>query len=112
MPQDRSEEDMIAQYIGFRTSWAAYQDYVTKLGTEPTLEGLPYTQEQLFWISFAQSFCFEYENINEPRNLHNNQLNIHEYNIMKIFSNIPEISADFQCPVGSNMNKEPKCTWW
>ncbi|XP_057327816.1 neprilysin-2-like [Microplitis mediator] len=110
--RNRPEEDMITQYIGFRTSWAAYQDYVTRLGTEPTLEGLSYTQEQLFWISFAQSFCSEYSNVNEPRNLYNNQLNILEYKMMKLFSNIPEISADFQCPVGSNMNQEPKCTWW
>ncbi|XP_057321270.1 neprilysin-2-like [Microplitis mediator] len=112
MLRNRPEEDFIVQYIGLRSSWAAYQNYVTRLGTEPTLEGLPYTQEQLFWISFAQSFCLEYLNVNEPRNIYNNQLNILEYKIMKTLSNIPEISADFQCPVGSNMNKEPKCTWW
>ncbi|XP_057327830.1 neprilysin-2-like [Microplitis mediator] len=112
MLRKRFEEQLVVKYIGFRTSWAAYQDYVTRSGTEPTLEGLPYTQGQLFWISYAQSFCSEYLNVTEPRNIYNNQLNILEYKMMKTLSNIPEISADFKCPVGSNMNQEPKCTWW
>ncbi|XP_057327851.1 neprilysin-2-like isoform X2 [Microplitis mediator] len=110
MLRDRFDVELVTKYIGFRTSWAAYQDYVARSGTEPTLGG--YTQSQLFWISYAQSFCSEYLNVNEPRNIYYNQLNILEYKMMKILSNIPEISADFQCPVGSNLNQEPKCTWW
>lgn len=105
---------MIVQFIGFRTSRATYQNYVTKNGAEQALAGLPYTPEQLFWISYAQSLCpvFANQTDAESTDATNNQFASPEYKLTKILSNIPEISSDFKCPVGSNLNPEHKCTWW
>ncbi|XP_057335096.1 neprilysin-2-like [Microplitis mediator] len=110
----KPEEDMIVQFIGFRTSRATYQNYVTKNGAELALAGLPYTPEQLFWISYAQSLCpiFANQTDAEPTDATNNQFASPEYKLTKILSNIPEISSDFKCPIGSNLNPEHKCTWW
>ncbi|XP_057321376.1 neprilysin-2-like [Microplitis mediator] len=104
-------DDMIFLYIGLRTSRNSYQTFIGKHGIEKPLPGLPYPPEQLFWISFAQSFCPEYTSLAEHRSINNNQFNLLEYLLMELLSNIPEISSDFQCPIGSNLNPAKKCTW-
>ncbi|XP_057331622.1 neprilysin-2-like [Microplitis mediator] len=106
------EEDLILQYIAFRASRNSYKIYVTQNGSEKSLPGLSYSPEQLFWISFAQSDCSTYADLAEARDINNNQFNAVEYIMMKILSNVPEFSSDFQCPVGSNLNPAEKCTWW
>ncbi|XP_057335391.1 neprilysin-2-like [Microplitis mediator] len=105
-------EQSIAQHIGFLATYAAYKDYVAKLGPELKLPQLPYKPEQLFWISHAHSFCIISDNPNQERIYEENQFNKLEYTMKKIYSNIPEFSTDFQCSVGSNMNPKNKCTWW
>ncbi|XP_057321245.1 neprilysin-2-like [Microplitis mediator] len=110
--RNKFEEDLILQYIGFRTSRNSYKTYVAQHGSEKPLPGLSYSPEQLFWISFAQSYCSTYADLAEIRYLNNNQYSAPDYLQMKILSNVPEFSSDFQCPVGSNLNPAKKCTWW
>lgn len=102
---------MITQYVGLRAAWATYQSWAAKYGTEPALEGIPYSQEQLFWISFAQSFCSEYKKSNDPLDGGFSGQGVVDYKMMKILGNIPEISADFQCPYGSRLNPVNRCSW-
>ncbi|CAD6244726.1 GSCOCG00013441001-RA-CDS [Cotesia congregata] len=109
--EDEVLRNMITQYIGLRAAWATYQSWVAKYGTEPALEGIPYSQEQLFWISFAQSFCSEYKKSNDPLDGGSFGQGVVDYKMMKILANIPEISADFQCPYGSRLNPVKRCSW-
>ncbi|KAH0555145.1 neprilysin-2-like [Cotesia glomerata] len=104
-------ENLITQYLGFRSSRAAYETYEHQHGAEPLLPGVPYTGRQLFWIEFAQSICDEFSTVNYPRTIDGKFNNI-EYMMMRILTFIPEIGEDFQCPVGSKLNPERKCSWW
>ncbi|XP_057335189.1 neprilysin-2-like [Microplitis mediator] len=105
-------DQSIAQHVGFLATYAAYKDYVAKSGPELKLPQLPYKPEQLFWISHAHSFCFASDNPYQERIYEDNQFNKIEYVMMKIYSNVPEFLADFQCSVDSKMNLKEKCTWW
>ncbi|XP_057331635.1 neprilysin-2-like [Microplitis mediator] len=110
--RNKFEEDLILQYIGFRASRNSYKTYVAKHGIEKPLPGLSYPPEQLFWISFTQSYCSTYADLAKARDINNNQFNTFDYIMMKILSIVPEISSDFQCPMGSNLNPAKKCSWW
>ncbi|XP_057322107.1 neprilysin-2-like [Microplitis mediator] len=110
--RDKFEKELIYQYIGFWASRNCYKTYVAQHGSEKPLPGLSYTPEQLFWISFGQSYCSLHEDHFKPRNINNNQFNAFEYMMMKLLSIVPKISSDFKCPVGSNLNPAKKCIWW
>jgi predicted metalloendopeptidase len=42
---------------GVKTAYKAYKSWVVEHGAEPTLPGLKYSSDQLFWISAAQNWC-------------------------------------------------------
>lgn len=104
-------DDMIAQYFGFRAAYYAYKQLLVDVGPELGLPDLPYTADQLFWLSFANSLChFRSETDKLPAPVKDK--NIMDYSMMAIMKNIPEISEAFECPAGSDMNPAEKCTWW
>jgi neprilysin len=47
----------IADNGGIKESFRAYKKWEAKNGEEPLLPGLDYTQDQLFFINFAQVWC-------------------------------------------------------
>ncbi|XP_074114546.1 neprilysin-2-like [Cotesia typhae] len=106
--RNRTVEDMISYFMGLRTARATYQNYVAKNGAEQPLTGLTHTPEQLFWMSFFQGLCPVYSRLSEADL---NKVN-REALMVKLLANIPEVAADFKCPVGSNLNPEKRCTWW
>ncbi|XP_053594234.1 neprilysin-2-like isoform X2 [Microplitis demolitor] len=108
----KSVEDVIAQYVGFRIAYLAYKDYVAEFGPELKLPELSYTPYQLFWISFGQSFCSAANEFDESTETKKTELNMFERLVMNMLVFIPEISSDFECSVGSNMNPENKCIYW
>lgn len=101
-----------AQYIGFRAAYNAYKDYVAEYGAELPLPEVPYTTEQLFWISFVEPYCSINVETEDDENVEGTSLKLLEFTLMKVLGNVPEISTDFACPVGSPINPEKKCAWW
>ncbi|XP_057336186.1 neprilysin-2-like [Microplitis mediator] len=101
-----------AQYIGFRAAYNAYKDYVAENGAELPLPEVPYTPEQLFWISFVEPFCSANVETEDDENVEGTSLKLLEFTLMKVLANIPEISTDFACPAGTPINPEKKCAWW
>ncbi|KAG8033931.1 hypothetical protein G9C98_008412, partial [Cotesia typhae] len=104
-------DDMIAQYFGFRAAYYAYKQLLIDVGPELGLPDLPYTADQLFWLSYANSLCHfrsEMDMLLTPVK----DENIIDYSIMAVMKNVPEISEAFECPAGSHMNPAEKCTWW
>lgn len=85
---------------------------MAKNGEEMKLPGLPYTPNQLFWISAAQNWCAKYRSeaieIVVETDVHSPE----EFRVLGPFSNLEYFSNDFNCPLGSRMNPVHKCTVW
>ncbi|XP_057334187.1 neprilysin-2-like [Microplitis mediator] len=97
----------IADHIGIKVAYSAYQDWVKVHGTEPTFPTLPYNPNQLFWLSYANQWCtskwvFEKWDVKA-------QHPPYDKRVIVPLSNTPEFSKDFNCPLGSKMNPVKKC---
>lgn len=55
-----TQGENIADNGGIKESYLAYKQWVAQNGEEPKLPGLHYSQEQMFWISAAQTWCAKY----------------------------------------------------
>lgn len=95
--------------IAYRAYLAAMQDERQK---DPLLPGLNYTQQQLFWISAAQTWCSverpEYRKMMIATDPHT----LNKYRVIGTLSNSEEFSKDFKCSIGSPMNPVDKCEVW
>ncbi|XP_057326231.1 neprilysin-2-like [Microplitis mediator] len=100
-------KENIADNIGIQVAYSVYLDWVKKYGPEATFSNLPYNSNQLFWLSYATRWC-------EPKPFLQ-QIDLTEEHppldkrVNGAFSNSPEFSKDFNCPLGSNMNPIKKC---
>lgn len=105
----------IADNVGIKAAYAAYQTFVNETGSEQKLPILKFTPNQLFWIAAAQLYCgrthllefrtrTDYEDDHAPS----------RYRVVGMFRNSDDFSRDFRCKVGSYMNptKEKKCEMW
>ncbi|KAL9972902.1 hypothetical protein ACROYT_G019293 [Oculina patagonica] len=100
----------IADNGGTKLSYFAYHDWLQKHGTEEfALPGLEYTNEQLFFIGYAQEYCSHAR----PKTEYIATLSeIHappKFRVIGTLSNFKEFSEAFNCPVNSTMNPEKKC---
>lgn len=102
----------IADNGGAKEAYLAYQNSVRLFGHETTLPGLRYTANQLFWITFAQTWCA----VDRPETLKKSILtdshSPNEFRVLGTLMNLKEFAADFQCPEGSRMNPVKKCEVW
>jgi len=103
----------IADNGGTKLSYFAYHDWLQKHGTEEfSLPGLGYTNEQLFFIGYAQEYCSHAR----PKTEYIATLSeIHappKFRVIGTLSNFKEFSEAFNCPANSTMNPEKKCEVW
>ncbi|KAF7989458.1 hypothetical protein HCN44_008132 [Aphidius gifuensis] len=90
---------------------AAYRAYKELLNNDKKLPGLNYSPEQLFWISYGNSWCEK----NSTEVLRIQLSRVHppsKFRVIGALSNMPEFAKDFNCPSGSNMNPNKKCSVW
>ncbi len=94
-------------------AFKAYQSYVALNGVESRLPGLEqFSPEQIFFISFANNFCGEYD-YNEVLNitLQHEKHSVTSYRVIGALSNSYAFSEHFKCrPIISRMNPLEKCT--
>jgi len=110
----------MADMGGVKYAWGAYQDYLTALGEadahtlrsmlERAFKGL--TADQLFFISYAQTYCTlttpEFERL---------QVDIGpespaRFRVLGPLSNLPSFASTFSCAAGSNMSPVDQCSVW
>lgn len=94
----------------------AYRAYVSSSNArsmkDPMLPGLPFTPEQLFWISAGQTFCsVEREEIKKMMILTDNHA-LGRFRVLGTVSNSIEFAKDFKCPENAPMNPPHKCKVW
>lgn len=107
-----SLNENIADNGGVGKAFRAYQAYIKKVGVEPTLPGVPLTNEQLFFVSFARNWCGK-----DTTRFGIGQALISSYaprmyRVLGSLRNSREFATLFNCPSGSPMNPVQKCKIW
>ncbi|XP_043848009.1 endothelin-converting enzyme 1 isoform X1 [Dromiciops gliroides] len=102
----------IADNGGLKAAYRAYQNWVQKNGEEETLPTLGLTNNQLFFLGFAQVWC----SVRTPESSHEGLItdphSPSRFRVIGTVSNSKEFSEHFQCAPGSPMNPHRKCEVW
>ncbi|XP_028410317.1 endothelin-converting enzyme homolog isoform X2 [Dendronephthya gigantea] len=103
----RTLSENIADNGGLKYAYRAYQNWRRTNGAEKKLPGLSFTNDQLFFISLAQTWCTKYrkEKVKDLMDL-----DVHSLNPVRVrvpLHNFPEFSKAFGCPARKNT-----CTVW
>jgi len=107
-----TQGENIADNGGAKEAYLAYQTTVKILGPEGTLPGLYYNQNQLFWITFAQTWCGVERTETLKKSILTDVHSPNEFRVHGTLQNLKEFASDFQCPKGSKMNPIHKCEVW
>ncbi|CAF1385129.1 unnamed protein product [Rotaria sp. Silwood1] len=115
-------DENIADNGGLRIAYAAYKRYLKrhhllsiaylKHHQQQLLPGLNLTDEQLFFIGFAQTWCAKTTPEMAEAALVTDTHAHPKYRVIGSLSNMPEFSKAFKCPKGSPMNPEKRCQIW
>ncbi|CAF0815027.1 unnamed protein product [Rotaria sp. Silwood1] len=111
----RTLSENIADNGGLKLSFLAYQKHKQRTltsGNNLRLPGLPYNNDQLFYIAFAHSWCnletsnaMHYDLINDPHSPARSR-------IIGTIANSLEFAQVFSCQSKTNMNPSNKCHLW
>lgn len=97
---------------GLKLAYRAYTAAVRKSTPDPKLPGLPFTPNQLFWISAAQTWCsVERPEVKKLMILTDNHA-LNRFRVLGTVVNSRDFSNDFQCQLGAPMNPVEKCEVW
>lgn len=107
-----TQGENIADNGGLKEAYFAYQNYVKKKGPEDGLPGLNYTTNQLFWISYAQTWCAVFRPEALKKRILTGVHSPNQYRVTGPLVNMEEFSKDFKCTEGSKMNPQKKCKVW
>ncbi|CAG2163689.1 unnamed protein product [Oppiella nova] len=108
----RTQAENIADNGGIKLAFSAYERYVRVNGPEPGLPALPYTPEQLFWVSYGTHYCAKHNKESLKNLILNDSHTPKQYRINGALSNSHDFSRVFNCPLGSPMNSVHKCSVW
>ena len=86
--------------------------YIEKNGEPPVLPGHPYTPRQLFWLAYGRSWCSKSKPERMEQLIVTDSHSPPEWRVNGGAMNSPFFARDFNCPVGSRMNPEEKCSLW
>ncbi|XP_073173323.1 endothelin-converting enzyme 1 isoform X4 [Lepidochelys kempii] len=102
----------IADNGGLKAAYRAYQNWVKKNGNEEALPTLGLSNNQLFFVGFAQVWC----SVRTPESSHEGLItdphSPSRFRVIGTISNSKEFSEHFHCPPGSPMNPQKKCEVW
>nr|CAD2166728.1 unnamed protein product [Meloidogyne enterolobii] len=110
-----TQGENIADNGGIKQAYAAYQAYLRKHGQEKLLPGLEkYNNEQLFFISYAQTWCGHTKPETLIRQLLTDPHSPYRYRVNGVVVNQPEFTNAFKCQEGAAMrySEERRCSVW
>lgn len=107
-----TQGENIADNGGIKEAYLAYRKWVERNHPEKKLPGLPYTPQQLFWISSANTWCSKYRPEAMKLRITTGYHSPGKFRVIGPLSNMEDFSRDFNCPLGSKMNPVKKCTVW
>lgn len=107
-----TQGENIADNGGVKIAYDAYQEWVAVNSPEQCLPNLNYTPNQMFWISFANSWCTKERKEQLRSTMLARSHPPSMYRIYGVVINSKTFPKDFNCPTGSKMNPSKKCTFW
>lgn len=107
-----TQGENIADNGGAKEAYIAYNNWAKRNGPEGILPGLRFNQQQLFWISLAQSRCAVSRDEFTKNQITTGYHAPNEFRIVGVVNNLPEFAFDFNCPEGTKMNPVNKCQVW
>ncbi|XP_070490330.1 neprilysin-2-like [Chironomus tepperi] len=90
----------------------AYKTYQKEHKIDTILPNVEFTPNQLFWISKAHSYCSNYDYKYMETLIKSDSHAPGRFRVIGTLGNLKEFGDDFQCPVGSGMNRQNKCKIW
>ncbi len=104
----------IADLGGLKLSFQAFQ-MARKAGAGPEVPGpndKSLTDEQQFFVSFAQGWCSKYTPEAEQLQAQTNPHALPEYRVNGVVVNLPAFQEVFQCKSGTPMAPTQRCSVW
>lgn len=102
----------IADNGGLKAAFHAYKDWVISHPMELPLPAVPLTNNQLFFVGFAQVWC----STSTPEAMHlqivNDPHSPAKFRVIGSLSNSADFAREFKCSPKSAMNPENKCEVW
>ncbi|KAI6219008.1 Phosphate-regulating neutral endopeptidase [Aphelenchoides fujianensis] len=99
-------EENAGEYLGIKT---AYDAYKKNAGTATApLPGFSYTQDQIFFASYAMANCAN-RDAEDIRRLMGGGWSPEHQRVNLLLANTPAFARAFNCPTGAAMNANPKC---
>uniref|UniRef100_A0A8C4DAJ9 endothelin-converting enzyme 1 n=1 Tax=Dicentrarchus labrax TaxID=13489 RepID=A0A8C4DAJ9_DICLA len=102
----------IADNGGLKAAYHAYRSWVQKSGEEKRLPAVNLTNDQLFFVGFAQVWC----SVRTPESAHEGLVtdphSPPRYRVIGTLANSPDFSRHFNCPEGTPMNTGKRCEVW
>ncbi|CAN7986758.1 unnamed protein product, partial [Ixodes hexagonus] len=104
-------EENICDSTAVKLAYRAYQLWTSKHGEEPRLPGLGLSNDQVFFVQYAQIWC---EVVDEEgyKKYQSESHSPGKYRSNGALQNFDEFARAFHCPLGSPMNPEKKCSLW
>ncbi|KAJ7331609.1 hypothetical protein OS493_019194 [Desmophyllum pertusum] len=103
----------IADNGGIKQAYQAYQNWKARRGSEPPLPGMKdFTNEQIFFLGFAQIWCSKYRPETAMRQVDYGVHSPGKFRVIGSLSNFDEFAKAYNCPKGSPMNPKHKCAVW
>ncbi|KAK3102558.1 hypothetical protein FSP39_012180 [Pinctada imbricata] len=103
--------EAMAETSGLHIAYKAYRKWSLKNGSEKMIPGLGLTNDQMFFVSYAQMNCF---NRNDNSAYYNaiRGLVSEDLKVNSVLAQIKEFSQAFSCPANSPMNAKTKCSMY
>lgn len=102
----------IADNGGLKAAYHAYRSWIQGNGDEKRLPAVNLTNDQLFFVGFAQVWC----SVRTPESAHEGLVtdphSPPRYRVVGTLANSPDFSRHFNCPKGTPMNTGKRCEVW
>ncbi|XP_015927685.2 endothelin-converting enzyme 2 [Parasteatoda tepidariorum] len=103
---------LIADIGGVKIAYEAYKRHAQEESSERVLPGMNVNNNQLFFMSYAQSLC---QIINPKKLMSSKDSSTHlpeELRVLATLQQMPEFANAFSCSGGSVMNSQKFCRMW
>ncbi|KAK4304737.1 hypothetical protein Pmani_023335 [Petrolisthes manimaculis] len=102
----------IADNGGLEASFRAYNEWIEHHGSEVSLPGLTLTNQQLFFLGFAQVWCSAITKEAAHLEILKDPHVPGQFRVLGTLSNSWDFAQAFSCQKGTRMNPEKKCHIW